>query len=224
MNEYQQQQETRDQQFEAELAAIAGQLGDWSVKPWDSEGRGALSGRGSTWRMLIERDTQRELWCHRYMASSRARIEFKPTNWPTYTDESNKEFTVWPTDLYPKEVTPVCSAAVGRDPKAVANQIGKLLPEYDRIHKLCIQQAEESGSYYAKSREAIEQLCKATGNPYKKGETYHSYFLRGLSDTQSVQFNSVGDVEIRLPAEEMLQVIDLIYKLRTGKPRAQTSE
>jgi hypothetical protein len=36
-----------------------------------------------------------------------------------------------------------------------------------------------------------------------------------------VEFHSEGDVEIRLPTEEMLAVIDLIYKLRTGKARDQ---
>lgn len=213
MNEHQEKQDARDRQFEAELAAIAAEMGSgWSVKPWDGEGRGAQ------WRIITEQDTYRDFWCHRYMAGCSDRIEYKATNWPSYTNESGREFTVWPTDLYPKEVTPVCTAAMGRDPKTVARAVGRLLPEYNRIWTLCEQRAEESGSYYAKTREAIEQLCKATGNPYKADETYHSYFLRGLpGDTVNVKFNSVGDVEVRLPTEEMLQIIELIYRLRRSE-------
>ncbi len=214
MNDYQERETARAEVFARELAAIASELGsDWEVKPWSGDGS------APRWRELSDRTCWRVIWCHQYSAGCSERIEFKASNWAHYVDESGRSYQVYPHDLYPKEVTPTCTAAVGRDAKAVANQIKRLMPEYDRIWSLCAARAEESGAYYAKTRAAIKALCEATGNEYKDDSTYHSYFLRGMEDTQSVKFNSIGAVEISLPAEEMLEVIDMLYRKRTGKRR-----
>jgi len=213
MNDYQEREAARGRKFARELAAIAVELGpDWSVRPWSGDGS------APRWRELSDRTCWRVIWCHQYSAGCQERIEFKASNWAHYTDESGRDYQVYPHDLYPKEVTPTCTAAVGRDAKAVANQIKRLMPEYDRIWSLCAKRAEESGDYYAKTRAAIKALCEATGNEYKDDSTYHSYFLRELpGETVSVKFNSIGAVEISLDNEEMLAVIRLLYSIRQNK-------
>jgi hypothetical protein len=80
--------------------------------------------------------------------------------------------------------------------------------------------ATEFQTYEDRTASALRLLAEATGNQYKPGD-HRGYFLRGMAETQSIEFNSVGDVGIRIPAEEMAEVIDLIYKLRTGKSRQQ---
>ncbi len=213
MNEWQERAKQQADEFAAELTEIAGELGDWYLEPWDGEGY------PPHWRRLCERDTHRVILAGGYNAAGKPRIEFKPCGWPEYTDEHGSKQTKTPSNLWnPKEVLPVCTAARGRDPKAVARQIGKLMPDYDRIYSRLQEIAKQAQTYHNDTKGAKERLALATGNQFDTERRNGTFYLRRLQgDPVRIEFRSIGDCQLNLSTDETLAVIDLLYKRRNGK-------
>lgn len=211
MNEWQEKALQRSNEFAAILEAIMVELpGTWELKPWPNEDV------PPRWRQLIRQDQPREILAGSYQASGKERIEFKASGWPEYTDETGREQTKDPSNLWnPKEVRPVCTAAIDRPAEAVAKQVARLFPDYDRIYERCEAIAKEAQEYHDRAGSILSRLAEATGNPDKPSRRGNSFYLQELpGDIVSVEYRSPGDVKVGLDGEEMLEVIKLIYRLR----------
>lgn len=210
-NEYQQKAQKRAEEFAAILEAIITDLpGDWQLDTWDGDGF-------PCWRTISEVDGPRQFTAGTYLAAGKQRIEFKACGWPSYTDANGYKQTQCVSNLWnPREERPSCTCAYDRETRLVAKQIARLFPEYDRIHARLAERAADAQTYEDRTQSGLRRLAEATGNEYKPNG-HRGFFLRDLpGDTVSIDFNSVGDVRVRLDTEEMLPVIALLYKLRQG--------
>lgn len=208
-NEYQQKAQKRAEEFAAILEAIMTDMpGDWQLDAWDGDGF-------PCWRIISEPDTGRQFSAGTYLAAGKTRIEFKACGWPSYTDANGYKQTQSVSNLWnPREALPCCTCAYDRETRLVAKQIARLFPEYDRIYKRLAERAADAQTYEDRTEQGLRKLAEATGNEYKPNG-HRGFFLRDLpGDTVSIDFNSVGDVRVRLDTEEMLPVIALLYKLR----------
>lgn len=219
LNEYQKRANAEAVQFHELLAPIVDQMADpWSLQPIQ------LNDDGHAFRChyIQNDDTGLEIMARYNEYDIRGKFEFRAVKWPTYTDESGHKGTSSPDNCYqPREQAPSTKATAGREPKAIAKQIeSKIIPEYERIYERCQGLAGESQAYHDKTKQALEKLTTATGDErHSIGRTRSGWYLQGLPGSQRVEFHSEGDVEIRLPTDEMVEVIDLLYRLRTGKSR-----
>lgn len=219
LNEYQKKANAAAVEFHDLLQPIVDQMPEgWSLKPLQ------LSDDGHAYRccFIANAATGLEIMARYNEYDIRGKFEFTAIKWPEYTDEAGRKGTSDPSNCYqPREQRPSTKATAGREPKAIAKQIeSKIIPEYERIYERCQGLAGESQAYHDKTKIALDRLTEATGDDrHSIGRTRSGWYLRGLPGSQRVEFHSEGDVEIRLPTEEMLQVIDLLYRLRTGKSR-----
>lgn len=202
MNEYQKKQLAECREFESTLAPIIAELGaDWSLEPLKEEYDFL-----PRWRTITGANG-RQLWAQ----LDRDRIEFRACNWPAYTDKDGRTKETKVGDLYgPRESTPVTTASAARPAKAIAKQINsRLMPEYDRLWERLETIAASSQRYADKQKTALAALAKATGDDRPP------FYVKDMpGDTMVVEFNSPGDVKLRLDWTEAVQVINLIRKLR----------
>lgn len=219
LNEYQKKANAEAVQFHELLAPIVDQMPDpWSLQPIQ------LNDEGHAFRChyIQNDDTGLEIMARYNEYDIRGKFEFRAIKWPEYTDENGHKGTSSPDNCYqPRETVPTTKAAGGREPKAIAKQIeSKIIPEYLRIYERCQGLAAESQAYHDKTKDALEKLTAATGDDrHSTGRRSCGWYLQGLPGSQRVEFHSEGDVEIRLPTEDMLAVIDLLYRRKTGKSR-----
>lgn len=219
LNEYQKRCNAKAVEFHDLLQPIVDEMPEgWSLKPIH------IDDEGHAWRCLyiVNAATGLEVMARYDEYDIRGKFEFQASEWPKYTDENGQTCTKHPGDVYnPRETAPKSRAAAGREPKAIAGQIAsKILPEYERIFERCRQEADESQAYHDKTKQALDWLAAATGDErHSSGRNRSGFYLQGLPGSQRVEFNSVGDVEIRLPTEDMLAVIGLLYRRKTGKMR-----
>ena len=212
MNEWQERAKQRAEEFAEILEAIMAELpGNWKLKP---ESDTAFA----RWRQIDNQDKHRSILCGSYQAAGKERIEFKACGWPGYIDEQGHNHAKTPSNLWnPKEATPVCTAAIDREPRLIAKQIARLFPEYDRIYERCEAIAKEAQEYHNRAGNILKRLAEATGNEHKPSRRGNSFYLQELpGDIVSVEYRSPGDVKVGLDGEEMLKVIKLIYSIRQG--------
>lgn len=221
LNEYQRKANAQAVEFHDLLQPIVDQMPEgWSLKPLH------IGDDGHAWRccFIVNVATGLEIMARYNEYDIRGKFEFSAVQWPKYTNESGQDCTTGPADCYqPREQAPKTKAAAGRAPKAIAAQIvSKILPDYERIYTRCEGLAADSQVYHDTTKDALDKLTAATGDDrHSIGRTRSGWYLQDLPGSQRIEFHSTGDVEIRLPTEEMLKVIDLLYRLRTGKPREQ---
>lgn len=219
LNEYQKKQNAEAVEFHDLLQPIVDQMPEgWSLKPVH------IDDEGHAWRCLYIANaaTGLEIMARHNEYDIRGKFEFRAVAWPEYTDEAGHKGTSSPDNCYqPRETVPTTKAAAGREPKAIAKQIeSKIIPEYERIFERCQGLAAESQAYHDKTKQALDKLTAATGDDrHSIGRTRSGWYLQGLPGSQRVEFHSEGDVEIRIPTEDMLAVIDLLYRRHTGKSR-----
>ena len=157
------------------------------------------------------------------------RFEFRACHWPTYTDEGGNKKTVFPSDVpatatqenhSPRGSTPTTTAAIDREPKAVAKQIErKIFAAYDDLFTRCEERAASSQTYHDTTAAALEALGKATGDPLRPNSNYRYFYIKGLpGDPVRLEFQSVGDVRIGLTTEEAIDVIALLWHRRQPTP------
>ncbi len=211
MNEYQRKQRELADQFGRELAGIAHYMGaGWQVEPITGDTEWA-----PVWRTLQLNGGSRKIWAQK---THNSRYEFKASKWPSYTDTDGSEKQKFPSDTYnPRETTPTTTAAIGREPAAIARQIvTKILPEYERIYARLEEAAAETQKYHDKTADALKRLAEATGDTRTSLGTHRTgFYLQDLpGDTLCVTFNSVGDVRFGLDTDEAIEVIGLIRELR----------
>lgn len=154
--------------------------------------------------------------------SNKDRWRFFASEWPKTTNETGRKESVTPSNLYdPKERRPETTAAENRDPKAIAKQIAnKIISDYQRIYARCEERAAGIQKHYDSRAAAMSRLAKACGddNRYQTGRSGHTYYVRNLpGDTVGVEFNSEGDVKIRLNTDEMIEVLALLRQLRQSE-------
>ena len=221
LNEYQQRANAKAVEFHALLQPIADELPDgWQLHDIKLD----ESGHAFRCLYIANEATGREIMARYDEYDIPGKFEFKAIAWPEYTDENGRKCTKHPGDCYqPRETAPRTKAAAGREPRAIARQIeSKILPEYERLWQRCEALAAESQEYHNKTREALVALTEATGDErHSRGNRRSGFYLQGYPGSQSIEFNSIGDVGIRLPAEDMVDVIDMLYRKHTGKPRKQ---
>jgi hypothetical protein len=165
-----------------------------------------------------------EIMCERDGYGFNDRWEFRAAGWPTYTDENGSTCTVDPSGLWnPKANRPVTTAAQDREPKAIAKQIAnKILPEYMSIYARCTERAESAQGHSDETADAKRRLAKACGDEgHSIGRRGSGFYCKDIpGDTLRVEFNSIGDVGIRIHALEMVEVIGFIRNLRAEKVAA----
>lgn len=219
LNEYQRKANAQAVEFHDLLQPIVDQMPEgWSLKPLH------IGDDGHAWRccFIVNVATGLEIMARYNEYDIRGKFEFSAVQWPKYTNESGQDCTTGPADCYqPREQAPKTKAAAGRDPKAIAAQIvSKLLPDYERIYTRCEGLRDESQVYHDETKAALDKLTEATGDDrHSIGRTRSGWYLQGLPGSQRIEFHSTGDVEIRLATEDMLAVIDLLYRRKTGKSR-----
>jgi hypothetical protein len=221
LNEYQKRANAEAVEFHKLLAPIVDQLPDpWSLQPI------RLDADGHAYRChyIQNDDTGQEIMARYNEYDIRGKFEFKAIKWPEYTDEAGRKCSKGPENCYqPGESAPRTRAAAGREPKAIAKQIeSKIIPEYQRIYERCEGLAAESQKYHDATKAALDLLTAATGDDrHSTGRRSSGWYLQDYPGSQRIEFHSVGDVSIRLDTQEMLEVIDLLYRRNTGKPRDQ---
>lgn len=219
LNEYQKKANAEAVEFHDLLQPIVDQMPEgWSLKPLQ------IGDDGHAWRccFIANVATGLEIMARYNEYDIRGKFEFKATEWPKYTNEQGQGCTSSPIDCYqPREQAPSTKATAGREPKAIASQIvSKILPDYERIYQRCEGLAAESQAYHDKTKGALDKLTAATGDDrHSIGRTRSGWYLQGLPGSQRIEFHSEGDVEIRLATDDMLAVIDLLYRRKTGKSR-----
>jgi len=213
MNDYQKRKQEEAQQFETQLLVIVSYMDHWHLVPVPDDNECA-----PYWRTLRNADGTRELWAQKIQRGSKYRFEFSATVWPKYTDEAGNAKSKSPRDCYqPNESTPTTTAAIEREPKAIATQImSKIMPDYDRIFGRLETVAKITQDYFDETADALRRISKATGNAYEPGKAFRGFYVRDLpGDPMQVDFNSVGDCRLSLHANEMIKVIGLIRELRS---------
>jgi len=220
MNEYQQRQREKADEFGRELRAIAIKLPTNDISCWQLAPFKDGDDWAPVWRCLRRTDGKRELWAQKSHTNGKARFEFMACGWPSYTDETGSKQHKRPSDCYqPRETTPKTTAAVDREPKAIAKQIvTRLLPDYDRIYTRLEHLAKETQKYHDKTADARQRLAKAAGDEYKPDASWRGVYIKDLpGNTVRIDFNSIGDCRLSLHANEMVEVIGLLRQLRDGK-------
>jgi len=219
LNEYQKRCNAEAVQFHELLQPIVDQMPEgWSLKPIH------IDDEGHAWRCQYIKNvaTGLEIMVRYNEYDIRGKFEFTAIQWPEYTDENGHKGTSDPSNCYnPREHRPSTKATAGREPKAIAKQIeSKIIPEYERIYERCQGLAADSQKYHDATAEALKQLTEATGDDrHSAGNRRSGWYLQDYPGSQSVEFNSVGDVRIRLSVADMLDVIDMLYRKHTGKRR-----
>jgi len=219
LNEYQKRCNAEAVEFHDLLQPIVDQMPDpWSLQPIQLSDEG----HAYRWHSILNDDTGLEIMARYNEYDIRGKFEFRAVKWPEYTDENGHKGTSSPDNCYqPRETVPTTKATAGREPKAIAKQIeSKIIPEYLRIYERCQGLATDSQKYHDTKKDALEKLTEATGDDrHSIGRTRSGFYLQGLPGSQRIEFHSEGDVEIRLTTDEMLAVIDLLYRRHTGKSR-----
>jgi hypothetical protein len=215
MNEYQTRQLEKAKATHAELTKIIEHLDGWTLEPI----RVLDDGYPYRCHFIKKDDGTRELMARCDEYDIRGRFEFSACGWPTYTDSNGNEKRTHPGDCWnPKQDTPKTTAAMGREPRLIANQIkGKILDWYDQVHAQLEAYAESQGSYHSSRADALNRLAKACRDGDRKynGRERTSFYIQGLpGSTVSVDFSSVGHVSITLDTDEMIEVIKLLRELR----------
>lgn len=222
LNEYQKRCNAEAVEFHDLLQPIVDQMADpWSLQPIQLND----DGHAHRCHYIRNDDTGLEIMARYNEYDIRGKFEFLAVEWPHHTDENGRKCTTGPTECYnPREQRPSTRATAGREPKAIANQIvSKIIPEYERIYARCQGLAADSQKYHDKTKAALDLLTTATGDErHSVGRRKSGWYLRDYPGSQRVEFNSEGDVEIRLGTQDMLEVIDLLYRRNTGKRRDQT--
>lgn len=222
LNEYQKKANAEAVEFHDLLQPIVDQMPEgWSLKPLQ------IGDDGHAWRccFIANVATGLEIMARYNEYDIRGKFEFSGAQWPQYTNENGQVCTTGPNDCYqPRENTPHTKATASREPKAIAGQIvSKLLPDYERIYTRCEGLAQESQVYHDTTKDALDKLTAATGDDrHSIGRTRSGWYLDALPGSQRIEFHSTGDVEIRLATDDMLAVIDLLYRRKTGKSRRGT--
>ena len=163
LNEYQKKANAEAVEFHELLQPIVDQMPDpWSLDPV------RLNDEGHARRccFIVNTATGQQIMARYNEYDIRGKFEFKAVEWPKYTDENGRECTSSPDNCYqPREQAPSTKATAGRDPKAIASQIGsKIIPDYERIYERCQGLAAESQVYHDTTKQALDQLTEATGD------------------------------------------------------------
>jgi hypothetical protein len=162
-----------------------------------------------------------EIMCERSGYGNTDRWEFNAIGWPKYTDEQGQSNTIDPSNLWnPKEVRPSTTAAQDREPKAIAKQIAsKILGEYIRIFKLCLDRAQSAQAHADETGDAMSRLADACQDDREfRGRPQRRFYVKNMAgDSVSVEFRSTGDVKMNLTTDEVIAVIALLRKQRGAK-------
>jgi hypothetical protein len=195
-----------DKELLALAGAIAANLTGWQLHP-PNDGH---------WAILFKRDEM----CFniaRDNSGKRDRINVSTWGWPQYTkyeqgDEPRKD-TIFPNSLYdPKEESPSISCAIARGGEAIAREITRrFIPDYERIWKRCAEKAEMWGKAEVEARDNWAAICKAAGQPVRKGSIYAEL---GKAHLRIENRNGLGHIQIdATPA----QVTAIIKALKGGQ-------
>ncbi len=219
LNEYQKRANADAVAFHELLAPIVDQMPDpWSLQPIRLD----QDGHAYRCHYIQNDDSGLEIMARYNEYDIRGKFEFRAIKWPEYTDENGHKGSSSPDNCYqPRETVPTTKAAAGREPKAIAKQIeSKIIPEYLRIYERCQGLAAESQAYHDKTKDALEKLTQATGDDrHSTGRRSCGWYMQDYPGSQRIEFHSEGDVEIRLSTKDMLDVIDMLYRKKTGKRR-----
>jgi len=221
MNEYQQKRQEANRANGKLIEAILPHLpAGWTLaQQLDCDGMGL-----DRWTLSNEAgDRQLVAMANHY--GHAGRFEFRACHWPSYTDEKGNEKTVFPSEVpatatqegySPRGVTPSTTAAIDREPEAVAKQvIRKIFASYDDLYTRCEERAASSQKFHDDTAAALKQLGKATGDPLKRGSNYRCFYIKDLpGDPVRLEFVSTGDVRFGLSTEEAIDVIALLRQRR----------
>ena len=159
-----------------------------------------------------------EIMCERDGYGNTDRWEFTAIGWPKYKDENGSPQTIDPSNLWnPKEVRPSTTAAQDREPRLIAKQIvNKILNEYIRIYKGCLEKAQSHQEHADKTADARTRLADACQDERDfRGRPQRQFYVKNIpGETLGVEFRSVGDVKINLTTDEAIDVIAMLRKRR----------